>query len=38
MGGSGADGQMDIGVVTYEGMTPQFWKVSGLGPACQSGV
>ena len=29
--------RVDIGVVTYEAMTPPVWEVSGSGPGCQSG-
>ena len=29
--------RVDIGVVTYEAMTPLVWEVSGSGPGCQSG-
>ena len=29
--------RVDIGVVTYEAMTPPVWDVRGSGPGCQSG-
>ena len=29
--------RVDIGVVTYEAMTPSVWEGSGSGPGCQSG-
>ena len=29
--------RVDIGVLTYEGMTPLCWRFSGSGPGYQSG-
>ena len=34
---SGPCFRVDIGVVTYEAMTPQCGNVSDSGPGCQSG-
>ena len=35
--GSGLVFRVDIGLVTYEAMTPQCWELSGSGSGCQSG-